>query len=1228
MRNRSLIVFVIILAALKISAQSSGYLEFVENKGQWDSLVRFKADIGTGSFFLHKKGFTVILQNPDDLARVIQLHHGGSTKGTDKFLSSSANKNLHENNAPGNDFIIHAHTYRVTFQDANEDPEIVPDKPLASYNNYFIGNDPSKWKGGCKIYQGVTYKNIYPNIDLRYYTNNGTLKYDLIVHPGGNPDKIIMKYEGADKLTIKNNDLLIKTSVATPKELAPVSYQIDQQGRKEVESGFFLASPNTIRFRLKNYSPNATLIIDPTLVFATFSGSTTTNWGFTATYGPDGSMYAGGIVGAPGFKVSTGAYQINYKGGTWDVGLMKFDPKGVTRVYGTYLGGTGNDYPHSLVVDPQGQLVVFGRTGSTTGAAGDQFPTTKLVGPGGKRDIYVTKFNATGTALIGSIRIGGSGDDGTNIDDQDENVASERDLRSESLILNYGDWSRGEVILDGANNIYVATCTQSADFPIVGAVFQPTFKGGTPTQNGGGQDAAIIKINPDCSGLIFSSFLGGTDQDAALVMDLSPTTGDIYVGGLTNSTDMPGIKAGALQSTLQGAIDGFVSIISNDGSTLKATTYLGTTGNNVVYGVKFDRFGFPYVMGTTSGTWPVINATWSVAGSKQFVAKLKPDLSAFVYSTTFGSAGARSPNISPVAFLVDRCQNVYVSGWGSFYTVENPDPYNLAGTVGMPVTPDAIQSITDGRDFYFIVIKRDATALLYGTFYGQKDVNGESLSEHVDGGTSRYDKNGVIYQAICANCNTIPSIRWPTTPGVFATKNGSAGNGGCNLAAVKIAFNFAGVAANIKSLINGLYDSSGCVPLDVVLEDTIKNAKTYVWSFGDGSPDTTTTGYKIVHTYNAIGTYLVRLIAIDSSTCNIADTAYLHISARNDKAPVSFASFKQLPCQALLYEFDNTSTYPAGKPFTPNSFIWDFGDGTTLVSNAAKVNHSYATAGTYNVRLLLVDTNYCNFPDSATQLLSVSPLVKAQFITPAAGCVPYNAQFNNTSLAGQQFFWDFGDGTTSTDVNPTHLYPNIGTYTIRLIAIDSNTCNIIDSTKQTITVSNKPHAVFTTTPIPPIANTPNIFYNSSTGAVRYDWFFGDGDSISKTTLDTVKHQYNETGTFNACLVVYNQYGCPDTACQAVDVIVNPLFDVPNAFTPGRFGENAIVSVKGFGIAKLSFKIYNRFGQKVFESNSQSQGWDGTFKGTPQPMDVYAYTVDVVFSDGKRGSKKGDITLIR
>ncbi len=1223
MRKRFLIVFaLLIFAALKTFAQN-GYstLEFIENRGQWDPLVKFKADIGTGSFFIQKTGFTVLLHNPAELFqsqrmhRLAQMKEGETKPGSRKTIEAEKNSNSQN--------VLHSHAYRLSFLNANENVEIIPDKPLPNYNNYFIGNDHSKWASHCNIYQGITYKNIYPNIDVRYYTNNGVLKYDLIVHPGGNPDNIIMKYEGADKLSIKNNQLLIKTSVGTSKELEPSSYQVNNAGRKEVETAFFQSSENTIRFKIKNYSPDQTLVIDPTLIFCSFTGSRVTNWGFTATYGPDGSMYGGGIVAGDGFPVSAGAYQQSYKGGgVWDIGIIKFDPTGHHRLYATYLGGSENEYPHSLIADAQNELVVFGRTESA------DFPTTApLIGPGGGRDIFVTKFNASGTGIIGSLRIGGSSDDGLNIEDQDE--SSSFNPRTESLIRNYGDWSRGEVILDGGGNIYVATCTQSEDFPITGTVFQPKFGGGNSSGTSH-QDGLILKINASCSGLIFSSFLGGSKEDVALVMDISPTTGDLYVGGATVSSDMPGIQSNALQSTLQGNIDGFVSIISSDGSTLKATTYLGTSGANMIYGVKFDKFGFPYVMGTTTGSWPVINATWSNAGAKQFVSKLAINLSAFVYSTTFGTPGSKTPNISPVAFLVDRCGNVYASGWGSFYELINPDPYELAGTAGMPVTPDAIQPTTDGRDFYFIVIKRDATGQLYGTYFGQKDSPDptKSLSEHVDGGTSRYDKNGVIYQAICANCQTEASIVFPTTPNAWATKNGSSAVDGCNLAAVKISFNFAGVSANIKSLINGQYDSMGCVPLGVTFEDTIQNAKTYVWNFGDGTPDTTTTNYQAIHTYSQTGTYLVRLIAIDSTTCNISDTAYTHILARNDKALLAFTSLKLSPCQSLSYLFTNTSIPPAGKPFSANSFVWDFGDGIRTTSNSTTITHSYAAAGTYNVRLVLVDTNYCNYPDSATQALSVSPLVKAQFITPAAGCAPYMAMFDNTSLAGQQFYWDFGDGSTSTDVSPSHLYANVGTYVVKLTVVDSNTCNIIDSTQTTIVVSDKPHAAFTTSPVPPIANTPNVFYNNSTGAVLYKWIFGDGDTAVRTTTDTVIHQYNNTGTFNACLVAFNQYQCPDTACLSVQTIVNPLFDVPNAFTPGRFGENGIVRVKGFGISKLMFRIYNRWGQLVFESNDQSVGWDGTYKGVPQPVDVYAYIAEVVFTDGKTATKKGDITLIR
>jgi len=161
-----------------------------------------------------------------------------------------------------------------------------------------------------------------------------------------------------------------------------------------------------------------------------------------------------------------------------------------------------------------------------------------------------------------------------------------------------------------------------------------------------------------------------------------------------------------------------------------------------------------------------------------------------------------------------------------------------------------------------------------------------------------------------------------------------------------------------------------------------------------------------------------------------------------------------------------------------------------------------------------------------------------------------------------------------------------------------------------------------------IANKPTVFTNNSIGANQFVWIFGDGDTTLKSNMDTVMHQYEKTGTFTACLVAINQYGCTDTVCMPVETLINPLLDVPNAFTPGRFGQNSIVKVQGFGISSLIFRIYNRWGQLVFESNDPNLGWDGNFRGNPQPMDVYAYTVEATFFDGTRTSKKGDITLIR
>ena len=1214
-------IFLFISLFLTVRATAQNALDFVENKGQWNSVIKFKGDLSNGAFFLRQTGFTVLQHNGADLAKLAESMHGKmqnpSAQTSATNLKTASPSYTYPDGKPGplQEDIVHSHAYNVDFVGANDQAQIFPEKPQSTYNNYFIGDDPSKWKGDCKIYNAVTYRNVYPNIDIKYYSESGYLKYEFVVRPGGDPSKIAMKFDGADKLSLKNNELIIKTSVNEVKELFPYTYQYTGTERKQIDCKYVLDG-NTVHFNVKKFSSQSTLVIDPTLIFASFSGSLSDNWGYTATYGKDGTFYAGGIVFQNGFPVSPGAFQSTYRpsqigeSSYWNMGIIKFSANGSQRMYATYVGGSNKDQPHSLFVDSDGNLVIAGRTTSPNYPI---FPTSASFGKQNGWDIVVTKLNETGTALIGSVRVGGSGDDGYNTTD------SHTAPGPTGLINNYGDDARSEVILDNANNIYLASCTQSGDFYTTANAQQKTF--------GGKQDAVLLKINPACNSVLYSSYLGGSDYDAGFVLALNPSTQDIYMAGGTLSNDFPGDKTVAYQSVFQGGrSDGFVAELSNDGSVLRKTTYVGTTGLDVIFGIQFDKFSYPYIMGTTTGTWPVKNAAYSVANSKQFITKMEKDLSAFVYSTVFGT-GSSTPNISPVAFLVDRCENIYVSGWGR----DIIGGYNLSPVTGMPVTRDAIKAVPDESDFYFIVIKRNASQLLYGTFYGQ---NGR-FGEHVDGGTSRFDQNGIIYQAICANCRGQegPKPQWPTTPGAWCCSTGRAAatsGSECNLAALKIAFNFAGVASGVRAFINGVFDTTGCVPLKVQFRDTVLNAQHYEWNFGDGSPNVPTDSFEISHIYTNIGSYQVRLVAIDSTTCNIRDTSYATVIVRNNQAVLDFNPVKLPPCESLTYRFDNLSIPPAAIPFNNQTFIWDFGDNTPrVIAGTASVQHTYQAVGTYTVKLVLLDTNYCNAPDSLVRELRLSPQVKAQITTPPFGCAPYRALFNNTSLGGQTFTWDFGDGTTTTGSgNKTHLYTEPGTYIVKMVATDSSTCNFIDSTQTTILIQNKPGVAFTTSPAVPLQNTPVTFTNGSTDASRYKWEFGDGDSLITISMADVLHQYNTTGKFNACLIAFNAAGCSDTVCHEVSTIVVPQLDIPNAFTPlGPVQANTIY-VRGFAIAKMRFSVYNRLGQKVFESNNVSQGWDGRFKGVVQPMDVYAYTLEVEFTDGTRVSKKGDITLIR
>lgn len=1210
-----LIVIFCFCFTINLAAQQS--LELIENKGQWDKSIAFKGNLHNGAIGLTTNGgYKMLLHNVDDLKEISERYH------------PVHNNHQHKKTNNQEDLILRSHMYEVSFLNGNKKPIIEAEKELIGVNNYLLGNDPSKWARDCKIYTVVTYKNIYPNIDVRYYTGNNHIKYDIIIHPGGNPKNIALYIDGAEGVKVKNGKLEVKTTTNTITEDKPYTFQSAINGKKTINCDY-LVKGNIVTFSMEDYDATKTLVIDPQLVFSTFTGSTTDNWGFTATYDAAGNYYAGGIVfnanSTAGFPVSPGAFQTTYGGGAnstttagFDIALMKLSADGRSRIWATYLGGTANEQPHSLFVDAAGNLAISGRTTSPN------FPTTQPVaGVRGGWDIFITKLNVAGNGLVGSRIFAGSLDDGLNVKDKSDGSP---DLTS--VNRNYGDDARSEILCDAQNNIYLASCTQSTNFFTTNA-FQTT-NGSATNPSTRKQDAVFIKTNSDLSTIITSTYLGGNRDDAAFVLAFHPTNGNIYLAGGTASPDFPGDKTGVYQSTYQGGVcDGFVSILNNDGNILIASSYFGTSGIENVYGIQFDRFNFPYIMGTTTGNWPVQNATFSQTNGKQFIAKLQANLSGFVYSTVFGT-NAPVPNLSPTAFLVDRCENVYVSGWGG--SVNTTSGFLNSGTSGLTVTSDAIKNTTDNSDLYFFVLEKNATRQLYGSFFGQTGGQG---GEHVDGGTSRFDKNGIIYQTLCANCGA--DAPFPTTPGVWSSSNGAAGNstgGRCNLAAVKIAFNLAGVGSGIQSSIRGVIkDTSGCVPLTVAFFDTLRQGTRYIWNFGDGTSDVITTTPSTNHIFTAIGNYRVRLVSIDSSTCNIADTSFLNLRVRNDDATLGLTATKLGDCFSRTFRFDNTSIPPASsvpKPFQPNSFRLFFGDGNnSQLMGTSPINYTYPSFGTYNVRLVLIDTNYCNEPDTFPLTIRLIDNVTARFTTASSGCAPYRPVINNTSIGGVTYTWLDGQGNSFVGLTPNFNYNTPGNYTIKLYAQDPASCNQIDSTQFVITINGSPTSGFSFSPNPSTLNATTTFTNTTVGAINYRWYFGDGDSLYTNNInEVVRHTYLQTRTFNPCLVSFNSFGCIDTACLPINAEVSPLFDVPNSFSPNGDGVNDMIFVKGFGIAKMDWKIYNRWGNLMFTSNSIKLGWNGRVNGNIQPQDVYQYTLSIEFADGTKKTKTGDITLLR
>lgn len=809
------------LSGLGFRAQAQG---FVENAGQWAEPFYFKSSGKSSQIFIEKNAL---------------FFHTWDGVAWGQFLESAHDRTPF--NGPEK---LSNHAYRMRFIGANPQSFFEKTHPSAHYLNYYLGNDPNRWKAGVREYETVLIRELYAGIDLRVRKYGDNIKYDLIVHPGADVRQIRWTYDGISSFREKDGQIELETSLGTATEMKPVAFQETENGKKDVPCRYRIRR-GEIGFELpENYDRNTELVIDPVLIFSTFTGAGSDNWGFTATYDEQGNGYAGGIVFGASYPVTTGAFQTAFGSGNIDVSISKFNYNGTALVYSTFLGGNQIEMPHSMVVDPQGNLVVMGNTGSANfpvlgtsydpsfngGVAMTVWNGVAAYSVGS--DIFVTKLNANGTALIGSTFIGGSANDGLNL--------------GPGLKHNYADEFRGEVISDAQGNIIVASSTSSNNFPLW-AAFQGTYGGGVT-------DACVFKLNANLTALQFSSYFGGSGDDSGYGLQMN-TAGELYFCGGTTSSNLP-VTPGVVKPTPGGGVDGYLVRIPATGLSIMACTYIGTSNYNQSYFVQLDKQDNVFVMGQSIGGYPIVagptGSVYSNANGGQFVHKMNPGLTATLMSTCFGNANF-PVNIVPSAFLVENCNLIYISGWGT----------SIGGaqisTTGMPVTANAYKSTTDGRDFYLMVLKENATLIHYATFFGANQ-SGNQSGEHVDGGTSRFDKDGIVYQAICAGCGASSAL--PTTPGAYSSHNNSTN---CNLAIIK--FDVSDYTASISPEV----PPQVCVGQNVEFNNLSTGGISYVWYFGDGDSATT---FNTNHVYAGPGTYNVMLVAYQPSYCYSTDTAF------------------------------------------------------------------------------------------------------------------------------------------------------------------------------------------------------------------------------------------------------------------------------------------------------------------------------------------------------------------
>jgi hypothetical protein len=680
-------------------------LVFEQNQGQTDAQVKYMA---------RANGYQLFLTSHD---AVFSLHSKSSSSEAaarrESRTSQLENRNLGDHRKSRSSAV------RMRLVNGNADATVTAADPLPGKSNYFIGNDPKNWHTNIAQFARVSYKNIYPGIDLAYYGEQSKLEFDFIVAPQSDPAAIDLAFTGAERLaTDASGNLVISSAAGDVLLHKPVAYQRQSGARQLVDAQFVLKPHNQVQFQLGEYDRSRELVIDPTVTYATYLGGSLEDDGYAIGFDGSGNAYVTGQTESTDFPTVGGFPPNTYVGG-FDVFVTKLAANGASLGYSTYVGGHGDDSGNALAVDSSGDVFVAGGTKSSDFPySGTPFQSVLK----GTENAFVFELNPAGAALTASTFLGGAG----------------------------SDFANGIAI--HTSGVYVVGSTSSADFPVLSG-YQTTLAGPAGSSNG-----FVTKLNSTLSApLIYSTYLGGGSGDCASAVAV--LSGQAYVTGATQNASFP-FTTGAFQTNCtscgSGVYDAFVTVLNTAAigtNSLIYSTFLGGSGTDEGLGISVDSSGSAYIAGLTQSADFPTQSPWQKAlgGSTQtltqnaFVSKLNPAGSALVYSTYLG--GNSSDGASSIA--LDANNNAYVTG--------------QAGSSNFPVAQPTQATLGGGNDA-FVSLFNASGSLFFSTYLGGSQNENTNPNSIAPIGAIAVDTKGNAY----VTGNTL-SADFPASAGAFQT---------------------------------------------------------------------------------------------------------------------------------------------------------------------------------------------------------------------------------------------------------------------------------------------------------------------------------------------------------------------------------------------------------------------------------------------------------------------------